>query len=339
MKKGSNFIVLAASIVLTLLLTEGVFTFIIPSPEAPDPPFSTCDLTAYIKNGTPGYHPNQECMQCYWRNPPMDYFDRRVIKNEKTYECVRYLIRENGFRTPPFDISKPEGKRVVILGDSFTFGEGVKEEDTFPRLIQSELGLETVNLSMQGLNTHLERMVFQKQNPLPSDLVILTYIINDTMPVMETIRAGAKWAENSRIPDWARASRALTFFYRRINARRQTRHEIENLTDWFQRGWIGNAKEILNLRKIAEEKGARFLLVLFPFLIELDTAYPFADAHRMIGTFARENGISYLDLLPAFKGKNARDYWVHPMDLHPNAAGHRIAFNEIQRWLSMEILN
>lgn len=45
------------------------------------------------------------------------------------YECIKYHIGSDGFRTVPFH--KKEGPRIVTVGDSFTFGEGVKEEEGF----------------------------------------------------------------------------------------------------------------------------------------------------------------------------------------------------------------
>ena len=162
----------------------------------------------------------------------------------------------------------------MVIGDSFTFGEGVKEEDSFPRLIEKDLNIETFNPAMQGMNTRLERITYEHLDWLQPNPVMLVYTTNYTMPVMETINAGARWKESIKIPPWIMLSNTATFFYQRIKAFRKTQTEIKRLQEAFIKGWNETAEEILTIRKLSEGQGARFLLVLFLFLFELDGPDP-----------------------------------------------------------------
>jgi hypothetical protein len=53
---------------------------------------------------------------------------------------VTFAINQQGLRGPEVSQAKPPGTfRVLGLGDSFTFGTGVREQDTFLRRLEVDL--------------------------------------------------------------------------------------------------------------------------------------------------------------------------------------------------------
>jgi hypothetical protein len=76
---------------------------------------------------------------------------------------------------------------------------------------------------------------------------------------------------------------------------------------------------------ISRKLGARFAVVIFPFMYQLDDRYPFAPLHELVREHCEAEGIPVLDLLDVFRGRDYRDLWVHPSDQHPNEIGHTIA--------------
>ena len=72
--------------------------------------------------------------------------------------------------------------RIVLLGDSFAAGHGVEVEDSCATLLEEQLGVEVVNVSMSGhgLIHHLHRVRSQEFKQLDPDLVVLMlYLGND----------------------------------------------------------------------------------------------------------------------------------------------------------------
>lgn len=331
--KLKNLSVLLAATLFTLIVLEILFTLFFSIPELPLPSFTTCNLKAYIKNEVPRYRPNQECYQCYYRNNQNLYFDKTASADGKKYDCIQYRIGEEGFRTPRFDKERSEKARIVTIGDSFTFGEGVKEPDTFPRLLEKNLSIETINISMQGLNTEKERLILEQNMALSPDLLILGYILNDTMPHQETISAIDEMEENSLVPDWIQASNLFTILYRRVVNYYIARKHLKSYLEWFEKGWHASAVELSAIKDLCDQNNVRFLLVLFPIFVDLNDNYPFNNLHDQINRFAKENHIDAIDLLPAFKDKKAEDYQVHPLDHHPNHKAHKIVALEIQKWI------
>src|SRR5262249_23248511 len=55
--------------------------------------------------------------------------------------CVRVDINSLGFRDDEFAVDKQAGElRILAIGDSFTHGEGVQLADSWPQVLERELG-------------------------------------------------------------------------------------------------------------------------------------------------------------------------------------------------------
>jgi lysophospholipase L1-like esterase len=97
-------------------------------------------------------------------------------------------IRVNaaGFRGPEIDAPQAGTTRVLTLGDSFTFGIGVAEEQTFPaalaRALARSLGgaIEVLNGGVPGYNLFQEtRALAARADALAPDVVVLGFVEND----------------------------------------------------------------------------------------------------------------------------------------------------------------
>src|SRR5687768_17045225 len=89
-----------------------------------------------------------------------DYDARRVRGLEQTWSRTPFAVelRFNSlqFRDEEFGPRRPGVRRVAVLGDSFTEGQGVKEADTYPRRLEALLneadpgGWEVMNWGRRG---------------------------------------------------------------------------------------------------------------------------------------------------------------------------------------------
>jgi len=105
---------------------------------------------------------------------------------------VRYAINSLGFRGPETTEAKPPGTvRVIAVGDSFTYGTGVDDADTWPRLLEAELRaraarsgaeqrVEVLNWGVPAYNTRQElAQLKHKVARFAPDLVVWCVYIND----------------------------------------------------------------------------------------------------------------------------------------------------------------
>jgi len=251
---------------------------------------------------------------------------------------LTYRVNAQGFRGPPALLPKPSGSfRVVGLGDSFTFGTGVREPDTYLAVLRRELGgPEVLNLGVMGYSTANEVALLAARGPaLEPDLVLIGLVLNDIGDV-RFHEAFAPTPE-AELPGWRRRWRTAD----RVLLARESRRAFASLVARLEAGyapdtpsWRRMQAALRRAAQLAEEQGFRLALVVWPLLWELSDGYRFSGIHRQIAEFAEgELGVPTLDLLPAFAGHQGPELWVHPANQHPNEVAHGIAGRAILGFL------
>lgn len=88
---------------------------------------------------------------------------------------IRINVNSSGFRGPELARDKTAGrKRIVFVGDSFTFGWGVNEEETFVSLLQKDQPAELINAGIVSYSPALEYLLIrEKIIALQPDEVVL----------------------------------------------------------------------------------------------------------------------------------------------------------------------
>ncbi len=96
------------------------------------------------------------------------------------------IINSYGFRGPEVKLAQSEGTlRVAVLGDSFTFGQGVNYAESYPAVLEDQLqdgGIqaEVLNFGVPGHSTPQSVALAQARvTPLKPDVVLLSVFAND----------------------------------------------------------------------------------------------------------------------------------------------------------------
>ena len=113
---------------------------------------------------------------------------------EKLSRITHININSDGFRDKEYSLAKPNNTfRIIILGDSQTFGWGFELEETYSKLLEKklnslthEVNFEVLNFAVPGYNT-LDEVEFFKDKGLKyePDFVIIGYIHNDMIDNFE----------------------------------------------------------------------------------------------------------------------------------------------------------
>ncbi|HXB41839.1 MAG TPA: SGNH/GDSL hydrolase family protein [Bacteroidia bacterium] len=102
----------------------------------------------------------------------------------------RVIRNKYGFRDDPIT-RKPKGVfRVMVLGDSFTWGAGLAENEKYSSVLDSLLcdyfkgrKIEVLNCALSGSPTITERDILRElKDTVQPDLVIVGYCLNDPQP-------------------------------------------------------------------------------------------------------------------------------------------------------------
>ncbi len=284
---------------------------------------------------------------------PRQYFGR--------VDQVDHVTNAAGFRGTTFPIQvdpsghvtvleKPEHTaRRAFLGDSFTFGEGVWFDDTYPELTarllaqhyaESDWSFEASNFGVGGYNTAQALAVFQRWVlDIDPDAVVLGYVLNDAEPpIFQLTPAGKPVRRKLAVEDVAGEFappanplfrlRTARLAWQFIDQRRQTRATLAHYRSLYRStnpDWERNRAALRELATACQERNIPLVVLFFPLLYEINDRYPLSDIHTLIKEELDKTDAEFVDLLPLLKGHKAADLWVHPTDHHPNEKVHAIA--------------
>ena len=332
----SNLPVSVGSLVVAFLLAEVVVRAFALGPRTYEPrrfePSGGVPFTAIqtMNMALPVYQPRTVFASVY--DPAGDLHgdfgpDGRVI----------YRINSLGMRGDAVVSPKPPNTfRVICLGDSITFGEGVHEEMTYPNLLQGILAKEFPTMTVEVINAGVQAydvreaaaLFFARCRALEPDVVTLGMFLNDAMEFPETIRLNDERNRDVELGALARVSRVWEIIERnRRSAALQDEYFDSIRTSFDSDKWTSDLKLLRTLAEAGHVDQFRFVVVLFPMLWELDGVYPFEDVHERL----HDAWPDVVDLLDTYRGIPAESLWVHPTDHHPNAKAHRLAAERIAK--------
>lgn len=280
------------------------------------------------------YRPHARFEIGYDSNPD-GYFNER--------NALEYRLNNRGFRGPDFEETRrTERLRVAVLGDSFTFGEGVRWQDTFPQrmepLLSSELDQEVEVLNMGqsqwGTSDEIHYFAHEGRRYRP-DLVLLIYVLNDANYAGD-LDLYDRFRHVYEPSGWVRRSYLLSFVQATVGREIFGQLYVHSMLDSALRErakWRRSLELVSHGDRIARGIGARFALVIFPFMYQLDDRYPFTPLHAMVASHATQSGIPVLDLLPHLQTRRYTDFWVHPSDPHPSHVAHALAADAISQFV------
>lgn len=276
-----------------------------------------------------------------------------------TFYRTYYRDQKNnlGFRDKDRDIRKKEGQyRLLALGDSYTFGSGVKRiDDIYTSILERELNekhadenrsYEVINTGVNGLNTAQElNWLSQKGKNLRPDFIILGYVLNDAdSPEIKRAVSNVQ-RERQLLPyPYGRFLYGYSFTYYLVQKGWQNivpgsqmvgdkPFTLENYTHWLYSGErLATHKAALeSLLTYCTARSLPILVVIFPrlYAIQSGEPYPFTDVHQWVRETVEHHGIPVLDLYDAVSSSDLDSFTVSPWDGHPNEGVHRIAAESI----------
>ena len=277
------------------------------------------------------------------------YILRQALSDAKPSISLNHL----GFRDREIGPKDPNRYRIAVIGDSFTFGNGVAEPDRFSNLLQGFLGpqYEVLNFGHPGNNMPDHLVELEQVLTFKPDFVLLQLYENDfeTPSMTDAPAAGlpavavgpgspdggavaALPAGDRPLEPSFRKAAGLAEGYTGYMARHLRDPNAPDARESF--GMVGQFIE--RARAAGVPSGG----VLFPALYGLaqkGANYPFDYMNDRISMIYTVEQTPYLDLLPAFLTvRDPRTLWVSLFDPHPNAkANHLAATAILNKFLSI----
>lgn len=258
----------------------------------------------------------------------------------------RFVVRTNslGLRDDEIPARRPPGEyRVLCLGDSITYGHGVRREDSYESRLQEMLyaaypkrGLRVINGGCPGYSTFQGEQLFRRLDPkVRPDLIILAYLYAD--PAME---------ENSdknraEISGWAGAVKKVLYqsetyllLRKRITFYLEHRKMLSSPAGFFslnqERVSLEDYRAALTrMVETVRQRGGQAILVNLP-RSGPDPVPRYQKYRQTMAQVAKDTGALYLDLHKIFDSEpDPSLYFIHLPDgvideIHPNEAGYQL---------------
>jgi hypothetical protein len=301
-------------------------------------------------------------LQVYVKTTPVKNNPQNILVMPKQWECRNVKIpgavtayywhgklqvfNKDSFRyAGEFPAKKANTCRIVIAGDSLTYGYGIAREETYPYLIEQALKntyrVEVINLGRCGAQSNDVYDILEKYIPiLQPDLVIYGAYLNDFTPT-EMGQYANNYALQLPIPyKLIFMNRTLTgkFLAERYNdllmklgIRADFYTDILRDFNGYQERFAKDVKNIVLLcKKYSLPKPITMVLEQYP-----DTqgkGYKIILVEEKLLTQA---GLEVITAIPYIKANDGRkDLYVSRWEGHPNAAANKIFATEFLKVLT-----
>lgn len=302
---------------------------------------------------------------------------------------VPIRINSLGYRGGEFDPCKRERFRILVVGDSFTFGHGCTAEESYASVLERALTgarggreVEVINAGYAACNYPDTYYLYLKKIglELDPDLVIVGFFIGND--VDRQGKSPHKWVEvdpeglplriagtSAHVEDgyWIANRRAGRYRFPVVRdshlaqavlsaVSRARRREADGVSIYnelmYRENYLESTEVAVDVVQglfsamniLVEERGGRLVVVMIPAYEQVCSELVFGDSgvdseldllkpQREFARFFGEQGIDYVDLLPALRDIAATERLYYPRDQHWTVRGNEVVGVQLASWL------
>jgi len=326
MKKAfARVLVALASVVVTLAAADLILSWVNPNRFTP-----------------PNVHPFQK-PALYRLSKVKELGYEHVPEARVEIEGISYKINKLGYRDIEHRVRK-SGRRVVVVGDSVTFGWNLPLEDTYhyqarERLAALGLPIEVLAMGITGYNLVQDYyLIKERALRFDPDLIILQVCLND---FEKTIKIRTDPEQRFMLTQYgeifvpymvkktglSRWLMAWSYLFKLLNLKLGSRPgaiDDGGRREYYSKGSETAVAYLRRTKALLAGTACRFAAVVFPFRPK-DMVRPYTTFYKTILEELRDLSIPTLDLSAALNAAEAapESMWVDY--LHPSRAGNQRA--------------
>lgn len=295
--------------------------------------------------------------ELYIYDEKLDYRYRPTFRGHFSgplYSSIEININSLGLRDYEFKLAKAPGVyRALVLGDSITFGAGVRLEDTYTKQTEKLLN-QPFQIINAGINSyHFEHYyIFIKDNidKFSPDHIVIGFCINDVRSkdivapryiVQERLKSQITSSLKHDIKKLIKKSPSFQLFsylkfsntYNRKNY--NTGWITSVMMSWNNEGLVEKLIDMLEeIRRLTEERGIKLSVIIFPEMNQLIDYHKYGDPRDKLLKILKDLNIAYLDLYDTFRQKgDFSKYYLKGDTVHFTSEGHKIIAEELKNFL------
>jgi lysophospholipase L1-like esterase len=275
--------------------------------------------------------------------PSTDYLmePNRTVKSDT--DEFKTVIETNSYGLRDDDPDLSRKNRILILGDSFAFGYGVQQIETFPHLLEQELGnvigraVVVINAGHNGYDTRQEYGYFREAGlKFRPTTVVVAFTLNDLLsnsgdyffspvPPLRQLRHFPLRFVRNLAEYLKRPAKMLGKLGFNAGANVTDHFDCLRDNDKCRNGWVQTHSYLRRINELAQQKGIPMLLVNIPVRDQLKynpnrPQYQMRKASIELGHIGEALGVPVIDLATC---PEISEHSYYPKDGHWNAQGHR----------------
>jgi lysophospholipase L1-like esterase len=258
-------------------------------------------------------------------------------------------ISGNGHRGDDFTIEKKPGTlRILCLGNSCTFGWGVRYEDTYvdqlEKLIREkypELSIEIIN---GGVNAYslLQQVLFIQERGIhyQPDIITISFSFTEGW---QSFSPNSPPEVKEKILDGVRTKNilrqiALYHLFGELQFKKYYYEYRESL--FADSAWESMARkkkgeeyetQLLKLIRLLNENGTKLMFIIIPSeeQVRRENPRPQVAPQRLMVNCGASNGIPVVDVKSTFRASHDKVLYLDNDNVHPNPVGHLFIAQQI----------
>ena len=288
-----------------------------------------------------------------------------VIKNHNLgHRDIPIRINKLGLRGPQIPDTKGDEYRILVLGDSITWGDYLFENELFHAslsTIQHPKGkaIRVINAGVGDIGMHeITDIYFEQYHAIQPDFVLINLYLNDARPpwgfpqeisqrgwLRRNIRLAEFIYKRIRLYQWIKEEGAERFAWTSLQSKLNWKHNKDDFQtlvqaaqyDWGA-GWEQESIDtirpfITKIRNHTEQNDIPIAMTILPVAYQVYSEETHPTPQNLLKTLAQEENIPVLDFLPLMRKHN--DKRLYYDQCHPNPQGNEIMAQELNSFVEL----
>lgn len=258
-----------------------------------------------------------------WTMVETNAFGLNLPSREWVKRYYRPLNEFNYRAYPPQDATDNQ-QHILVLGDSFAVGHGIKELDDVFAYHMSEILGEDYHVNLAGGLGLSPTIDYVELYPYQPDILVLSHFVND---IETTI-------ENQGLPDleptgfvawWEERYFLASFAYWNLYVANQMLGEYHvNILEPYENEsqWTQHAAQLAEFVDWSNENDTQLIVIIWPTLEDIEAS---ATANAIVADFFQSQAIPVVLMSEHLANLSVSERTVNRLDPHPNERSHRLA--------------
>ncbi len=243
--------------------------------------------------------------------------------------------------------TQSEKKNILVIGDSFVAGHGIKTNEMFTNLMKEKIGNKYAIYNLGVCGSHTQREYDSLLTyPIKPDIIILGYYHNDIESAMVKLNNMPKFKNpKDDLNSFSRFIVDNSLFFNSL----YTNYAKKSISSQFMESpqndllaylnedlWNSQQKELDKFVDYSKEHNVHLIIIFFPAMGE-GIAFSNVMAGSKLEEYCKNKDVKFINIYPKIKDIELKKRIANPLDHHPSAEINIIIADFLEKAVLLEL--